>query len=73
QYTYQTIVVYLDIPIDEIRRRIQQNETTQTRLGVKAMIIDEMWNSFEPPRSDEAAILYTSNQNIDQWIIKHFL
>ncbi|BAU12953.1 shikimate kinase [Leptolyngbya sp. NIES-3755] len=72
QYHYRMIVIYLDLSIDEIRSRLQQNEMIQTRLGVKAEIINEMWNTFEPPRSDEVTILYTPDQNIDQWITKHF-
>jgi predicted kinase len=38
KHGYETKVIYLDVPLDEIRLRMQRNEQTQERYGIKAEI-----------------------------------
>ena len=71
QYDYQTIIVFLNIPLATIRNRIEQNEKTLARHKVKHNIIEEMAKTFEPPQPDENAIKYYANQPIDEWIAEH--
>ena len=71
QYDYQMIIVFLDISLSIIRKRIEQNEQTQARQGVKQEIIEQMAKTFEPPQPDEKAIEYYANQPIDKWIAEH--
>ena len=73
QYDYQMIVVFLDIPLSIIRKRIDQNELTQTRHRVRQEIIEQMAKTFEPPQPDENAIKYYADQPIDKWIAQHFV
>ena len=71
QYDYQMIIVFLDIPIATIRKRIERNEQTQARHKVRQDIIEEMAKTFEPPQPDEKAIEYCANQPIERWIAEH--
>jgi predicted kinase len=69
-YNYQTIIIYLDIPLDEIRSRMQENEESKSRLGVKQNIVDEMAKTFEQPQeSSEFVIRYSLGENIQDWIV----
>jgi len=72
QYSYQTIIVYLDIPLLEIRKRMQENEKTKVRLSVRQDIIEVMAKTFEQPQVDEIAVRYTLGQSIQEWITSHF-
>ena len=72
QHGYQTVVVFLNVPLSEIWRRIQNNNRTKTRHTVKQSIVREMAQTFEPPQDDEAIIIYTVEQPIDKWLDKHF-
>ena len=66
------VIVFLNIPLATIKKRIEQNEQTQARHRVRQDIIEEMAKTFEPPQPDENAIKYYANQPIDEWIAEHF-
>ncbi|NJR44554.1 MAG: ATP-binding protein [Hyellaceae cyanobacterium CSU_1_1] len=72
-YDYQTVIVFLDIPLSVIKKRMKQNEETKARHRVKQNIIEEMAKTFEPPQADENVVRYSVNQSIDEWIAKHFV
>ena len=72
QHGYQTVVIFLDLPLSEIWRRIENNDHTLARHKVKKSIIKEMVQTFEPPQDDEVAIIYTVKQPIDKWLDKNF-
>ena len=63
QHGYQTVIIYLNVPIAEIKRRIAENETIKARQEIRQEIVDEMVTSFEPPQADEIAISYSPSQN----------
>lgn len=71
--SYQTVITYLDIPISELRRRMEENTKTQVRHGVRQDIVDEMAKTFELPQPDEIVIKYSPDQRIEEWIVKHFV
>lgn len=73
QYGYQTIIVWLDIPLTEIWHRIRKNNETQIRHTVREDIVEEMAKTFEIPQDDEKTIGYTQNQPIDLWMAKHIV
>ncbi len=73
QYGYQTTIVFLDIPLAEIRKRMEKNEKTQARHSVRQDIVEEMAKTFEPPQEDESIIRYYAKQSIDEWIAEHFV
>ena len=71
QHGYQTVIIFLDLPLSEIWHRIESNDRTQTRHTVKQTIVREMAQTFEPP-DDEVTIIYTAEQPIDRWLDRHF-
>ena len=71
QYGYQTVIIFLDIPLSKIWHRIEKNDRSQTRHRVKKSIVREMAQTFEPP-DDEITIRYTAEQPIDKWLDKYF-
>jgi predicted kinase len=73
QHDYQTIIVFLDIPLSIIRKRLEKNEETQARHRVRQDIIEEMAKTFELPQKDENVVKYSANQSIDEWIAEHFV
>lgn len=72
QHNYQTIVVFLDIPLVEILQRMANNEIDRRRRGVKPEIIQEMFGTFESPQSDEIVIRYATEQPVAEWIAEKF-
>lgn len=72
-HDYQTIVVYLDIPLATIQERMAQNRKTQVRHSVKQDIVEGMAQTFELPQEDENVVKYDANQPIDEWIAEHFV
>ena len=72
KYNYQTTIVYLDVSLAEIRRRMQVNERVKTRHQVRADIVDEMAKTFEIPQEDEKVIRYNGELAIEEWIDKSF-
>ena len=72
QHGYQTVVIFLDIPLATIKKRMEQNTITQVRHNVRRDIVEEMTKTFEPPQSDEKVIKYRANQSVEEWIAEHF-
>ena len=71
KYDYQTTIVFLDLPLTEIWRRMENNQKKQMRHLVRPNIVREMAKTFEPPQEDENVIKYSANESIEQWISKH--
>ncbi|MDJ0589677.1 MAG: ATP-binding protein [Pleurocapsa sp. MO_226.B13] len=72
RYDYQTTLIFLDVSLAEIEKRIAANNRTQTRNKVQPEIIEEMNQTFEPPQADEKSIIYNLKQPINQWITDNF-
>ena len=72
QHGYQTVIIFLDISLATIKKRMEQNKTTKVRHSVRQDIVEEMAKIFEPPELDEKVIKYRANQSIEEWIAEHF-
>ena len=68
QHDYDVVLVYLDVPPAEIRRRIEENASTGRRANVLPHVLEEHIATFEHPAGDEAAIVYTPDQPVDDWL-----
>lgn len=68
QHGYELVLVYVDTPLDEIRRRMQENARLKRRAPVLAHVFDEHVRTFEPPAEDEGAVVFTADQRVDQWL-----
>ncbi|MEM7556711.1 MAG: ATP-binding protein [Cyanobacteria bacterium P01_A01_bin.84] len=72
KYNYQTTLIFLDISLVEINKRVKLNNQTLTRHSVKPEIIEEMSQTFEIPQADEKTINYDAKQSIPEWIVQNF-
>ena len=71
-YNYRTTIIFINIPLSEIWRRMENNKKNQVRHQIKPEIIREMTNTFELPQSDEDVIEYSAKQPIEEFIISNF-
>ena len=54
---YRTVVVYMDTPVTEIRRRMAENERTKTRPGFRPEVFERHLAEFEAPGADEEVVV----------------
>ena len=62
---YRTIVIYMDTPVSEIRRRMAANEQTKLRPGFRPEVFEGHLAAFEAPGADEEVILVAPGD--DPW------
>ncbi len=65
---YGTKVIYLDVPLEEIYIRMQMNEQTKKRQGIKKEIFAELIQNFQPPEVDENILLFNNEYTIKDWL-----
>jgi len=68
QNGYQAQVVYLEIPVAEIRRRVAANAALPQRRAIKPAVFDQHLRTFEQPLVDECAIVLDNPRAIKKWI-----
>ncbi|MHC5595161.1 MAG: AAA family ATPase [Nostoc sp.] len=67
-HNYITKVIYLDVPLEEIYIRMQMNEQTKKRQGIKKEIFAELIQNFQPPEIDENILLLNNEYSIKDWL-----
>lgn len=65
---FETKVIYIKIPVEEIRRRWQENIKTKTHFHWPEEEFNAYLKDFEEPTSDENVIFYNQKMSIDEWI-----
>ncbi|MEH2447038.1 MAG: ATP-binding protein [Nostoc sp.] len=68
RHDYKTKVIYLDVPLEEIYIRMQMNEQTKKRQGIKKEIFAELIQNFQPPEVDENILLFNNEYTIKDWL-----
>jgi predicted kinase len=68
RYSTQTMVIYVDIPIAEIRRRWQENRRTAARADVRESDFLQVAELFEPPTEGENVLCYDGSMPIETWV-----
>ncbi len=68
RHNYGTKVIYLDVPLEEIYIRMQMNEQTKKRQGIKKEIFAELIQNFQPPEVDENILLFNNEYTIKDWL-----
>lgn len=63
-------IIYINISKEKVINRRQENLKLQSRAQVSDENFNNALNSFEIPTPSENPIIYNSNQNIEEWIIK---
>ncbi|WP_392531848.1 AAA family ATPase [Nostoc sp. C117] len=68
RHNYGTKVIYFDVPLEEIYIRMQMNEQTKKRQGIKKEIFAELIQHFQPPEIDENILLFNNEYTIKDWL-----
>ncbi|WP_298909760.1 ATP-binding protein [uncultured Nostoc sp.] len=68
RHDYKSKVIYLDVPLEEIYIRMQMNEQTKKRQGIKKGIFAELIQNFQPPEVDENILLFNNESTIKDWL-----
>jgi predicted kinase len=69
---YRTVLVFLDIPLDEIQRRRKQNDESGDRNPLKETVFDDLLESFEYPEPDEEVLRFKHGDSLPGWLYEHF-
>jgi predicted kinase len=68
-----TVVIFVDTPVEAIRARIEEN----TRASKRSSIFDEVFSrhlaEFEPPEPDEHVVRFTPSDDIELWITANLI
>ena len=65
---YDLVLVYVETPLAEISRRMQENDRQRRRRPVRPDVFDEHVRTFERPVEDEDAVVYRADQPVDEWL-----
>ncbi len=72
RHGYETKVIYLDIPLDEIRRRMREKDETPERRVVKEHVFEILLQGFEPPEEDEVVLVFNQPNTLKNWLRTYF-
>lgn len=61
-------LIYLAVPRDEVKRRWQNNLISQERDQLTDKTMNTAINMFEEISTNELAIIYSPDMNLDEWI-----
>ena len=61
-------VIYLNIPVEEIKKRWEINEKTQERGQLEEVSLKRALDMFQEPTEDEEYIIYNQQMDLDKWI-----
>jgi len=68
KYDVPTTVIYVTIPLAEVRRRWQENRQTKVRGDVRDEDFAQVVDSFEAPTDDENVVHYDGSMTVEEWI-----
>lgn len=66
------ITVFIDVPADVARKRLQENRESKKRFNVSDKAFEESVKEMEPPSNGEKHITYTQSDSLDSWIEENF-
>jgi predicted kinase len=64
----RSLVIWLDVPADEARRRLDCNEANPTRTQVPIASFERIVAEFEPPDDDEQTVIYRPDVDPAVWV-----
>ncbi len=65
---FETKVIYIKVPEEEIRKRWLENSQSRGRFHWPKEELERMFVEFEEPSTDENIIYYDSSLPIDKWV-----
>jgi predicted kinase len=67
-YHARTLVIFVDIPVSEVRRRWQANRRTRIRADVRDADFAQVLEHFAPPTVDEHVLRYEGTIPVQDWV-----
>lgn len=67
----ETKLIFVNTPEDVVRKRWKRNQRTKERFHVPANIFEESFKLFQRPIEEENVIVYTPDDNFENWINKN--
>jgi len=64
-------VIYIDLPIQEIKQRWQSNQANRQRAPVRDKDFVGLATEFEIPTVEENLLVYDGIQSIEEWLTHH--
>jgi predicted kinase len=71
-YGADVVVIHVQVPEAEIRRRWQANRITKQRLDVRDEDFAEVAANFQLPNADERVLHYDQRIPPEEWLAQHF-
>lgn len=68
----EAMTVFIDVPAEVARKRLQENRQRKTRFDVSDEAFEETIKEMVPPTESEKHITYTQNDLLDSWIAENF-
>jgi len=65
---YESFVVFLDIPLEELERRRADNDLRGRREQMKDEVFEAVRRSFEVPQADENTLRFGRGDDLDRWL-----
>jgi predicted kinase len=72
QHNAEVMVIHVQVPEDQIRRRRQSNRITKQRLDVRDEDFAEVAANFQQPTDDERVLHYDQRVTLEEWLAQHF-
>ena len=66
----ESVVVYLDTPLDVILEREKKNRVTQDRHEVEPHNFEKVLKDMEPPTPDEKVVTFTPDMDLEKFVRK---
>jgi predicted kinase len=71
QFGANTVVIYFDIELGIIHKRLIHNNQEPRRPIVTETIFDDLVSRFEIPGDEENVLVFTGNNDFEKWIDDH--
>jgi predicted kinase len=68
RYGVPTVVIYLEIPLDFVRARMQANEIEPSRPPITEAVLLDLVAKFEPPAADERVVVFPAGASPEGWV-----
>ena len=68
RFDADALVVWLDLPANLARLRLEGNRIKPIRPNVPIANFEQIVREFEPPEADETWVAYEPNEAIEQWV-----
>lgn len=69
---FNSRVIFVNVPEDEIKRRWLKNQETNERFHLPEKYLQAAIDTFEKPADDENVVVYNPNIDLDTWIADTF-